>query len=217
VELLDEMDPASGTPPTPTEARARDAHQADEYECRARSEMNSLFRKLKYDAQEIYGLVTGAPSARTPEQWRRLLDKAGEDIGSGRFIVRCLGAERYLDPEMVAVLVALRQNLIAELKRPTTADLMKIDAAIVSYFNMIRAQKWIGNLSIVVERELFGQEPLSEIHGPIVGGSLEEKLRRLAEVIMPLQDRASRSMMRALGELKCRPTPPPRRRSKTMR
>ncbi len=68
----------------------------------------------------------------------------------------------------------------------------------ISYYNLLRTQRWIGNLSLVVERELFGQEPLNEIHGDKVGDRLEEQLRRLAEVLLPLQDRAGRMMTRSL-------------------
>ena len=68
----------------------------------------------------------------------------------------------------------------------------------IGYFNMLRTQRWIGDLCLVVERELFGQEPLNEIHGDKVGDRLEEQLRRLAEVMLPLQDRAARMMMRSL-------------------
>jgi hypothetical protein len=119
--------------------------------------------------------------------------------------LRFLGAERYLEPAVVAVLVTLRQNLMAELPRVTAADVMMIDAAIIGYYNMLRTQRWIGDLSIVVERELFGEEPLNFYHGDKVGDRLEQQLRRLAEVMLPLQERAARIMMRSLEGLRSRP------------
>ena len=70
--------------------------------------------------------------------------------------------------------------------------------AILAYYNLLRVQGWIGNIALVVERQLFGKEPLNEIHGPQVGDALEEQLRRLAEVMMPLQERTHRMMMRSL-------------------
>jgi hypothetical protein len=115
--------------------------------------------------------------------------------------VRCLGAERYLEPEIVAVLITLRQNLMSERPHLTAADVMKIDAAIIGYYNMLRTQRWIGDLSLVFERELFGQEPLNEIHGARVGEQLEKQLRRLGETMLPLQERAARMMMRSLEAL----------------
>jgi hypothetical protein len=59
----------------------------------------------------------------------------------------------------------------------------------------------IGDLFLVFERELFGQEPLNEIHGPRVDEQLEKKLGRLAETMLPLQERAARVMMRSLEAL----------------
>jgi hypothetical protein len=78
---------------------------------------------------------------------------------------------------------------------------MMIDSAVVAYYNFLRAQHWIGDLSLVVERELFGQEPLNEIHGPTGGSRLSEEIRRLAEVLLPLQERAQRMMLRGLDRL----------------
>jgi len=101
-------------------------------------------------------------------------EKAGDEIGNGRFLVRLLGAERYLDPATVLVLLTFRQNLIAELAYPSAADIMRIDAAVIGYFNMLRTQGLIGNLSLAAERELFGADGLTELHGEIVAARIEE-------------------------------------------
>jgi hypothetical protein len=82
-----------------------------------------------------------------------------------------------------------------------TADIMTIDAAVIAYYNMIRLQGWIGNLALVIERELFGENLLSEFHGEITAQKIEDQIRRLADTIVPLQDRASRSMQRSLSAL----------------
>jgi hypothetical protein len=76
-----------------------------------------------------------------------------------------------------------------------------LDAAVIAHYNMLRAQRWIGDLSLVVERDLFGQEPLNAYHGHLVGDRLEKQLRRLGEVTLPLQERAARIMMRGLEGL----------------
>lgn len=187
--------------PTINDATETDA---DRYERTRRVEAHAQFQKLKYAAQANLGLVSGLPGVRSPAEWAAMLEKAGDEIGNGKFLVRWLGAERYLAPAHVAVLLTLRQNLIADLHRPTAADLMMIDAAIIAYYNTLRVQGWIGNLSLVFEGELFGNEPLSEFHGASIGNRLEEQIRRLAEVIMPLQERAARMMMRSLEGLRPR-------------
>ena len=146
-------------------------------------------------------MVEGRPGVTSMAKLQGLLEKAGDDIGNGRFLVRYLGAERYLDVATVAVLITLRQNLIAEIGKPSTADIMMIDAAVVAYYNFLRVQGWVGSLCLVVESELFGGRPMNEIHGPTLGEKLRGDLERLSEVILPLQDRAHRMMVRSLCNL----------------
>src|SRR5687767_593293 len=76
--------------------------EGDAFERQRQAEATVQFKRLKGDARAIYGMVRGLPGVRSPEKWAELLEKAGDDIGNGRFIVRCLGAERYLDYETVA-------------------------------------------------------------------------------------------------------------------
>ncbi len=192
---------AASVPAETVGAVSDDTADAVECEKRVGKEMDIQFVRLKDESQAIFGLVKGRPGVRSPQKWAGLLEKAGDEIGNGKFLVRYLGAENYLAPETVAVLVTLRQNLIAELDKPSTAKIMQIDGAIVPYYNMLRVQGWIGNLSLVFEGKLFGQEPLNEIHGPQAGDRLEEQLRRLAEVMLPLQNQAHRMMMRSLASL----------------
>ncbi len=73
------------------------------------------------------------------------------------------------------------------------------DSAVSAYYNMLRTQGWIGNLSLVVERGLFGQTPQDDIHGPKKVEEIENHLRRLAETMLPLQDRFHKMMARSLA------------------
>ena len=61
---------------------------------------------------------------------------------------------------------------------------------------------WIVDLALDVEGHLFGQAHLSEVHGERVGGEVREELRRLGEVLLPLQDRANKTMIRSLDRLR---------------
>ena len=72
------------------------------------------------------------------------------------------------------------------------------NAAVIGYYNMMRTQDWIGNLSLVVERVLFGQAPLNELHGTGAARVLEDRLPRLAEIILPLQECTHRMMIQSL-------------------
>lgn len=180
---------------------AEDERRAEEHEKRFRERQAVQFQRLKDEAKALFGMVEGRPGVISARHWQELLEKAGDYIGNGRFIVRCLGAERYLDAETVAVLITFRQNLIADIEKPSAADLMMIDTAVVAYYNFLRVQGWIGNAALVFEGELFGKEPLNEIHGSTVGDRLRDQIERLAEVMMPLQDRAHRMLVRSLAQL----------------
>ena len=178
-----------------------DEDRAAAHEARVQKELTAQFQTLKDESRAIFGQVHGRRGVRRVKDWAKMLEKAGDEIANGRFIVRCLGAERFLDCETVAVLLSLRQNLIGDLKSASAANIMMIDTAVVSYYNFIRTQGWIGSLCLVTERELFGEAPLNEFHGAQVGDALEEQLRRLAEVMLPLQDRAHRMMVRSLSAI----------------
>ena len=174
-------------------------------------------------------MTRGYPGVQTLERWAEMLEEAGDTLGNGRFLVQQLGAGHYLDPRMVAVLillrqsllaererptaadimladsavlVTLRQNLLTERERPTAADIMLADSAVLAYYNMVRTQHWIGNLSLGVESELFGQAPLHQVHGPTVGARVRAELSELGEVMLPLQDRVQKMMVRSLDRLR---------------
>lgn len=149
--------------------------KAEEHEARIKSDMKGQFQRLNDEAKAVYGLVAGRPGVRSPHQWREMIEEAGDTIGNGRFIVRCLGAERYLDAETVALLITLRQNLTAELEHPSTVDLMMIATAVVAYYNFLRVQGWIGNAALVFEQELLGRAPLNEIHGKRPAGAFASR------------------------------------------
>jgi len=93
--------------------------------------------------------------------------------------------------ELMATVAQLHRGLLNGIQHPTAA----------AYRNLLRVQGWIGDLCLVVERELFGQEPLNQYHGPTVGAKLEEKLRRLEEHML-LLERCHRMMVRSVSHLK---------------
>ena len=105
-------------------------------------------------------------------------------------------------PSLSRPWLSLRRSLIAEADSVSTGDIMRIDAAVLAYYSMIRVQGWIGNLSLVFERELFGQAPLNEFHGEETAKRITELLSRLAETMMPLLERSNRMMVRSLSSLR---------------
>jgi hypothetical protein len=67
-----------------------------------------------------------------------------------------LGAGRYLDYERALTPSHLRQQLLSGIEQPTMADKIAADTAVLAYYNVMRMESWIGNLCLVVERELTG-------------------------------------------------------------
>jgi hypothetical protein len=83
---------------------------------------------------------------------------------------------------------------------------MVIDLAVLAYVNALRVQGWIGDLSLVIEHELFAEESLKvklrQEYGPHFDGfAVEEALRRLREQLLPLFERVNRQLLSNLQAL----------------
>jgi hypothetical protein len=163
------------------------------------------YEQLRQDAQAIYRAVEWH-QVDGPEGWAETCAIAEKQHRSGRFLMERLGAERLLDPTLMAALWGLRQGLLADLGTATTADRMLVDMTVLAYHNALRVQGWIGSLALLVEHELFGDAgpavKLRRQHGPVEGLAVEDRLKRLGEVLLPLLDRANRMMIRNLKAIK---------------
>jgi hypothetical protein len=177
------------------------------------AERDQRAMQLRRDARAVFAAMQGWQRITTPEAWVETAEQAGRDYRTGRFFIERLGAERHLEPELMATLWGLRQKLVAESGK-TAAEQMLADVATVAYYNALRVQRWIGDLSIAIENEFFGQSGPSarfeERYGRVEGLVLEAQLERMAEELLPLQERANRMLVRnlkALAELRRGPTP----------
>jgi hypothetical protein len=168
------------------------------------SELNAQYEQLRDQAQALFAAVKGQRGIRSDAAWQAIFKQAKVDQASGRFIIERLGAQRFLEPELMATLALLRRDLLAGIEQPIAADRMMADSAVIAYYNMLRMQGWIGSLCLTVERELFGQAPLNEIHGPTVGNRLADEIARLEDVLIPLLDRCHRMMTRSIAYLEAR-------------
>jgi hypothetical protein len=70
--------------------------------------------------------------------WQKIFQQAKVNYESSRFLIEQLGAERYLEPRLMATLAQLRQGLIAGIESPTAADTMMADTAVIAYRNLLR-------------------------------------------------------------------------------
>ena len=73
---------------------------------------------------------------------------------------------------MIATLALFGDSYSRAFEPLGPADRMMADSVVIAYYKMLRLQGWIGSRCLTVERELFGQAPLSEIHGPTAGNQL---------------------------------------------
>ncbi|MGO8842722.1 MAG: hypothetical protein ACLQF1_16830, partial [Methyloceanibacter sp.] len=188
---------------------AKEIESAEAFERRIAERNNAQFQELRDQAQALIAAVKGGRAIGRDEDWDAIFQKAKIGYRSGRFLIQQLGAERFLEPELMATLAQLRQDLLAGVAHPTAADSMMADSAIIAYRNMLRMQGWIGSLCLTVERELFGQAPLDELHGHTVGKQLTKEIARLEDVLMPLLERCHRMMAKSFAHLETRRGKPP--------
>jgi len=169
--------------------------------------------RLTRDSQAVFRSMDGWARVPSSEVWREMVEKAAEDLETGSFLIDRLGAERHLDPALMAVLLVLRRRLIDEYSSGSAADIMLIDMSLMSYYHTLRISSWVGNLASVTETELFGTEGLSVV----VNGKrrsawdvtikelrVVEIIERLSEQILPLLDRSNKMMVRNLTAVQAR-------------
>jgi hypothetical protein len=196
--LLHEKGGLLAKPPEDDAVVAAQAHAR-----RVAAELNAQHQELRDQAQALLAAVKGRRGVYRDEDWQRIFQQANINYESGHFLIQQLGAERYLEPELMATLAQLRRGLLVGIQNPTAADTMMADSAVLAYHNMLRVQGWIGNLCLVVESELFGQEPLNKYHGPTVGPKLVENLRKLEEHLL-LLERCHCMMAKSIAHLETR-------------
>ena len=179
-----------------SEAKLRDALEKD----RQRGQ------QLRRNARANYGAMEGSLRVRSEEDWMRVFEQSREQYESGGFLLDRLGAERFLDPKLIATLLSLRQRLIAEWGLTTAADTMLVDLAVLDYYHALRVQGWIGDLALHIERQFFGQDAFAaegeDRTRPGKRRAVDDHVRRLGEQLMPLLDRTNRMMIRNLKAIK---------------
>jgi hypothetical protein len=184
---------------------------------KARAEDQRQYTHLLWDARAVMRAMEGwrGSDLDTEAGWRKACEEARQSYHSGRFLIERLGAERFLDPQLMAILWQLRQTLVEEYGAEAPTATMLIDLAVMTYYNALRVQAWIGDLALHIEHEFFGQEgPTAKLRQKwgyqVEGLVVEEGLQRLSEQLIPLFERANRQLIRNLQALRTlRHGPPP--------
>ena len=155
--------------------------------------------QLRRDARAAFRALEGWQRIGSQEEWVNVCEESQEEYQSGQFLLERLGAERHLDPKLMATLLSLRRRLVAEWGITTAAETMLVDLAILGYYHALRVQGWAGDLALLIEHELFGQASPARLGA---GLEVEDQVRRLGEHLMPLLDRANRMLIRNLKAIK---------------
>jgi hypothetical protein len=163
--------------------------------------------RLLTDARAAFRAMDGWGQIKDEADWLKMIETADESLATGRFLIDRLGAERSLDPELMAALIVLRRRLIVEHRAMGAAELLLIDSLLLAYYHQLRVNGWIGGLAWHVEAEFFGHEgpkaKLRKEHGYQVDGlRVEDMLSRIGEQLLPLLDRCNRLMLRNLRALR---------------
>ena len=189
-----------------------------EYERRLAERQERLMR----DAQASARAMDGWGRVESQEDWQAMVRQAAEGLDDGSFLIQRLGAERHLDPTLMALLLLVRRRLIDEHGATTAAELMMIDVAVLSYYHTIRINGWIGDLAQWLEGEFFSKGSLTirpqnapdnyrHREDPRLPPLwLEHIVERIREQLLPLLDRSNRVMLRNLKALRAmrEPVPP---------
>jgi hypothetical protein len=179
---------------------------------RDRTDANYL--TLRRQARAGFRAMTGWEAVPSEEAWLDLCDTAVEEYQSGRFLIERLGAERFLDPSLMATLLMLRQELLRGLNAHSAHEYLLVDMLLLSYHHLLRFNGWIGNVALLIEHEFFAQESPSATFARRNGRSrassdglrVEDQVQRVGEQLLPLMDRAQRMFIRALRELRRSPS-----------
>ena len=166
--------------------------------------------RLTRDASAAARALDGWQRVPSQEHWLATVQQTDQDLVTGKFLIDRLGAERHLDPPLMAALLALRRRLIDDHGARTAAELMLIDSAILSYYHQLRVNGWIGDLAGLIEAHFFQRTSLTARlqaeYGSradnVRGLKVEELVERLAGQLMPLLDRSNRMLLRNLKALK---------------
>jgi hypothetical protein len=180
-----------------------------------RDQTDANYLTLRRQARAGFRAMTGWEAVPSEAAWLDLCAAAVGDYQSGQFLIERLGAERFLDPSLMATLLVLRQELLHGLQAHSAHEYMLVDMALLSYHHLLRFNGWIGNVALLIEHEFFAQESPSATHrrryghDPRLGREglqVEEQVQRVGEQLLPLMDRAQRMFIRALRELRRSPS-----------
>src|SRR5262245_23929732 len=130
----------TGDPTMPAMTPEEGAVEARIHELQERDHI--AYEHLRRNARAVYRAVEGWSGVKSPDEWETVCSESNRAYRSGHFLIERLGAERFLEPTLMATLWGLRQSLLCELGKATAAEIMLVDMAVLTYYNALRVQGW---------------------------------------------------------------------------
>ena len=94
------------------------------------------YARVRQNARAVFRAMEGWQRVGSQEDWDAISQVSHEQYRYGFFLLKRLGAERHLDPELAATIGHLRQSLLGEAGEPTAAETMLTDLAVLSYYHV---------------------------------------------------------------------------------
>jgi hypothetical protein len=119
--------------------------------------------QLRADAQACARAMNHSPllgDPTEPKSFEDVVSKSLDDYRSGKALMDHIGAAGLLDPATTGMLLAIRRGLIEETGAMTITDMVLVDMAVLAFANAMRIQSRVGNTSLLIEAEMFGQPSL---------------------------------------------------------
>lgn len=145
---------------------------------------------------------------RTQEQFDAKRYEAAEDYCNGNFFLERIGRYREVDVPLTMTVLNLRQRWIKEYDIKTAPEFMLLDAALISYFHLIRLNEAINNTMANIEWEIFALDVPRVESKYGYHGEKESKFRveriahKLQEILQPILEQYNRMFIRNLKALR---------------
>lgn len=207
----------SGNTSEPTDGKCSDCGTSP---LDPKSYWEGVHKQLRWDARSAARSMRYSPTLDQmddPKAFEKITSKALDDYLSGRFLVEHFGADRLLDPATTGMLLGIRRGLIEEIGATTVSEMVLIDMAVIAFANAMRVQSMVGNISLILEGELFGQPTLNAIWNrehsqgrrEIKGLSVDRYVAQLRDELLPLMERfqsAARANLDAISRQRDAPS-----------
>lgn len=191
-----------------TAAERAEMDETDRIAEQRKHKHHQRFRRIKRSAYTAIAVTEEKIRCTLPRNDREKILEAAGRFENGTFVLKRTGLDIGLDPEMAAVLNHIRSELIEEVPNPKLQDIIAVDMVVMALRQFYRLNAWLENISLTLEREMFLEEGLAEIHGPDKAERIELRIALLETKIMKMIERVSNQVFRALDRLPsgCRET-----------